>query len=491
MNKKLQTALTFDDVLLKPNLSSVLPKEVDLSINLSTKLKLNIPFLSAAMDTVTESKLAISLARRGGLGIIHKNFSIEQQAFEVDKVKRSESGMILDPITIEPEFKIRKALEIMANYKVSGLPVIKNKKLVGILTNRDIRFENNFDLEVKDRMTSSNLVTVPESTTLEQAKSVLQKHRIEKLLVTDKNGLLKGLITVKDILKKEDHPNAAVDIHGRLLVGAAVGIEKNTLDRVAALVEKQVDCIVVDTAHGHSKSVLKTVEQIKKVHSNIDLIVGNVATGQGTKALIDCGADIVKVGIGAGSSCTTRIVAGVGVPQLSAVIDCFEQANKLGKKIISDGGMRYSGDIAKSLAAGASSVMLGSIFAGLEETPGEVVLRDGRSYKSYRGMGSVAAMKEGSHDRYFQDLKSSKKLVPEGIEGLVPYKGKLNDTIDQLVGGIKSCFGYCGSKNISEIKDKAQFVQITSSGIIESHPHDINITKDSPNYRKPDFNVDL
>ncbi len=491
MNKQFKTALTFDDVLLKPKFSSVLPKEVDLSINLSKTLKLKIPFLSAAMDTVTESKLAISLARKGGLGIIHKNFSIEQQAFEVDKVKRSESGMILDPITIEPEFKISKAMEIMANYKVSGLPVIKNKKLVGILTNRDIRFENNFNLEVKDRMTSSNLITVPESTTLEQAKSVLQKHRIEKLLVVDDSGQLKGLITVKDILKKEDHPNAAVDVHGRLLVGAAVGIEKNTLDRVSALVEKQVDCIVVDTAHGHSKSVLKTVEAIKKIYSNINLIVGNVATGQGTKALIDSGADIVKVGIGAGSSCTTRIVAGVGVPQLSAVLECYEQADKLNKKIISDGGMRYSGDIAKSLAAGANCVMLGSIFAGLEETPGEVVLRDGRSYKSYRGMGSVAAMKKGSHDRYFQDLKSNKKLVPEGIEGLVPYKGKLNDTVEQLIGGIKSCFGYCGSKNIMEIKDKAEFIQITSSGIIESHPHDINITKDSPNYRKPDFNLDL
>ena len=491
MNKQFKTALTFDDVLLKPKFSSVLPKEVDLSIDLSKNLKLKIPFLSAAMDTVTESKLAISLARKGGLGIIHKNFSIEKQAFEVDKVKRSESGMILDPITIEPEFKISKAMEIMADYKVSGLPVIKHKKLVGILTNRDIRFENNFNLEVKDRMTSSNLITVPESTTLEQAKSVLQKHRIEKLLVVDDSGQLRGLITVKDILKKEDHPNAAVDVHGRLLVGAAVGIEKNTLDRVSALVEKQVDCIVVDTAHGHSKSVLKTVEAIKKIYSNINLIVGNVATGEGTKALIDSGADIVKVGIGAGSSCTTRIVAGVGVPQLSAVLECYEQANKLNKKIISDGGMRYSGDIAKSLAAGANCVMLGSIFAGLEETPGEVVLRDGRSYKSYRGMGSVAAMKKGSHDRYFQDLKSNKKLVPEGIEGLVPYKGKLDDTIEQLIGGVKSCFGYCGSKNIMEIKDKAEFIQITSSGIIESHPHDINITKDSPNYRKPDFNLDL
>ena len=415
----------------------------------------------------------------------------EDQALEVDKVKRSESGMILNPITISPNLTIKDALNIMATYKVSGLPVVESGKLLGILTNRDIRFENNFDLEVKDRMTSDKLVTVPMGTTLEQSKIVLQKHRIEKLLVTDDNGELKGLITVKDILKKEDHPHAAVDKHGRLLAAAAVGIESNTMDRVAALVDSQVDAIVVDTAHGHSQSVLKMVEKIKNKFSNVDLIAGNVATETGTKALIDSGADIVKIGIGAGSSCTTRIVAGVGIPQLTSVIKCSEQANKLGKKIISDGGMRYSGDVAKSIAAGANAVMLGSIFAGLEETPGEVVLRDGRSYKSYRGMGSVAAMQKGSHDRYFQDLKSKKKLVPEGIEGLVPYKGKLSNSVDQLIGGLKSCFGYCGAKNISEIHTKAEFVQITSSGIIESHPHDINITKDSPNYRKPDFNVDL
>jgi IMP dehydrogenase len=484
-------ALTFDDVLLKPAYSSVLPKEVDLSIKLSNRLNLNIPFFSAAMDTVTECKLAIALARSGGIGVIHKNLSIEEQALEVDKVKRSESGMILDPITIKPNLTIKDALDIMATYKVSGLPVVESGKLLGILTNRDIRFENNFDLEVKDRMTSDKLVTVPMGTTLEQSKIVLQKHRIEKLLVTDDNGELKGLITVKDILKKEDHPHAAVDKHGRLLAAAAVGIESNTMDRVAALVDSQVDAIVVDTAHGHSQSVLKMVEKIKNKFSNVDLIAGNVATETGTKALIDSGADIVKIGIGAGSSCTTRIVAGVGIPQLTSVLKCSEQANKLGKKIISDGGMRYSGDVAKSIAAGANAVMLGSIFAGLEETPGEVVLRDGRSYKSYRGMGSVAAMQKGSHDRYFQDLKSKKKLVPEGIEGLVPYKGKLSNSVDQLIGGLKSCFGYCGAKNISEIHKKAEFVQITSSGIIESHPHDINITKDSPNYRKPDFNVDL
>ena len=486
-----ELALTFDDVLLKPAYSSILPKEVDLSIELSDKLKLNIPFFSAAMDTVTECKLAIALARCGGIGVIHKNLSIEEQAIEVDKVKRSESGMILDPITIKPNLTIKNALSIMSTYKISGLPVVENDKLIGILTNRDIRFETNYNLEVKDRMTSNNLITVPVGTTLEDSKIVLQKHRIEKLLVVDDRGKLKGLITVKDILKKEDHPNAAVDKHGRLLAAAAVGIESNTIDRVSALVESQADAIVVDTAHGHSQSVLKMVSSIKSKFPKVDIIAGNVATPEGTRALIDNGADIIKIGIGAGSSCTTRIIAGVGIPQLTSVIKCSEEANKLGKKIISDGGMRYSGDIAKSIAAGANAVMLGSIFAGLEEAPGEVVLRDGRSYKTYRGMGSIAAMKKGSHDRYFQDLKNKKKLVPEGIEGLVPYKGNLSKTVDQLVGGLKSCFGYCGSRNINEIHKKSEFVQITSSGIIESHPHDINITKDSPNYRKPDFNVDL
>ena len=486
-----ELALTFDDVLLKPAYSSVLPKEVDLSTKLSNNLQLNIPFFSAAMDTVTECELAIALARCGGIGVIHKNFSIEQQALEVDKVKRSESGMIMNPITIKPNLTIKDALNIMATYKISGLPVVENDRLVGILTNRDIRFEKDYELEVKQRMTSKNLITVPLGTTLEESKIVLQKHRIEKLLVVNDNGKLKGLITVKDILKKEDHPNAAVDKHGRLLVCAAVGIESNTLDRVAALIENQVDAIIVDTAHGHSKSVLKIVSKIKSNFSNIDIIAGNVATPEGTEALIDNGADIVKIGIGSGSSCTTRIIAGVGVPQLTSVINCSKVANKLNKKIISDGGMRYSGDVAKSIAAGANAVMLGSIFAGLEETPGEVVLRGGRSYKSYRGMGSLAAMKKGSHDRYFQDLNNKKKLVPEGIEGLVPYKGKLSKTVDQLVGGLKSCFGYCGSNNIKEIHKKSEFIQITSSGIIESHPHDINITKDSPNYRKPDFNIDL
>ena len=487
IEEKIKLALTFDDVLLKPQYSDILPKQVDLSVKLSKKIKLNIPFLSAAMDTVSESKLAIALARAGGMGVIHKNLSIEEQAFEVDKVKRSESGMILDPVTINSNVTINEALNIMSNFKISGVPVVDEGKLIGILTNSDIRFESDYSLKVSDRMTKNDLVTVPEGTTLDEAKIVLQQHRIEKLLVVNKEGILKGLITVKDILKKEEHPHATVDEHGRLIVAAAVGVEPSTLDRVAALVEKQVDAIVVDTAHGHSKSVLNVVSEIKSKYPGIDVIAGNVATGDGTKALIDNGADIVKVGIGAGSSCTTRIVAGVGIPQLTSVFESVEIAKKAGKKIISDGGMRFSGDIAKSLAAGADAVMLGSIFAGTDETPGEVVLREGRSYKLYRGMGSISAMKKGSHDRYFQDMNDVKKLVPEGIEGLVPYKGPLSDTIIQLTGGVKSCLGYCGSKNILEFHDKAKFIRITSSVMIESHPHDISITHDSPNYTKPEF----
>ena len=487
MKDNIRKALTFDDVLLRPLYSNVLPKEVNLLTTLSNNIKLYIPFLSAAMDTVTESEMAISLAREGGMGVIHKNLSIENQALEVDKVKRSESGMILDPITIDSEMTIADALKLMKRYKISGVPVMQSNKLIGILTNRDIRFENDHDLKVKERMTSDNLVTVPKGTTLEKAKSILQKHRIEKLLVTDSRGSLCGLITVKDIQKNEKYPNATKDKHGRLITAAAVGVAPSTLDRVSALVEKHVDAIVVDTAHGHSQKVLDVVNQIKNKFPNIDLIAGNVATGDATKALIDNGADIIKVGIGAGSSCTTRIIAGVGIPQLTSVMDCVEVGSKYNKKIISDGGMRFSGDIAKSLAAGADAVMLGSIFAGTQESPGEVILWEGRSYKSYRGMGSVAAMKEGSHDRYFQDLNESKKLVPEGIEGLVPYKGSLEDTILQLIGGIKASLGYCGSKDILEFREKAEFIEITSSGIIESHPHDINMTKDSPNYRKGNF----
>ena len=483
MKNKIPLALTFDDVLLKPKYSNVLPKEVDLSTRLSKNISLNIPFISAAMDTVTESSMAIALAREGGLGVIHKNLSIVDQALQVDLVKRSESGMIIDPITIKSDESIFDALELMNTYKISGVPVIDNTKLVGILTNRDIRFEQDLNLKVKDRMTSKKLVTVPIGTTLDEAKSVLQKHRIEKLLVVGKEGNLKGLITVKDIQKKEKFPNASKDIHGRLIVAAAVGTDMTVMDRVDALVDSHVDALVLDTAHGHSQGVLDVAKKIKTKHPDIDLIAGNVATSEATKALFDNGVDIVKVGIGAGSSCTTRIIAGVGVPQLTSVMECSAIAKKMNKKIISDGGMRFSGDISKSFAAGADAVMLGGIFAGTEESPGEVVLWEGRSYKSYRGMGSVAAMKSGSSDRYFQNSTDVKKLVPEGVEGLVPYKGQLGETIHQLVGGVKSCLGYCGSKNLDEFKLNAEFVRITSAGSIESHPHDMNITKDSPNYR--------
>lgn len=481
---KLKECLTFDDVLLEPGHSSVLPNEVNITTKLTNELSLNIPFLSAAMDTVTESRLAIALAREGGIGIIHKNLTIEEQAAEVDKVKRSESGMILDPITMSPEKSIREALMLMATYHISGVPIVSKSKLVGILTNRDIRFETNLDLPISARMTSENLVTVHKGTTLEEAKRVLQEHRIEKLLVTDEDGTLCGLITVKDILKREDYPNSALDIHGRLLVGAAVGTSADTIDRVTALVNSQVDVIVIDTAHGHSQGVLNMVTKVKKKFG-IQVIAGNVATADGALALIDAGADAVKVGVGAGSSCTTRIVAGVGVPQLSAIFNVVEKIYKTGVPVISDGGMRYSGDVAKSLAAGASTVMLGSMFAGTDESPGEMILYNGRSFKTYRGMGSIGAMKLGSKDRYFQNETDTTKLVPEGIEGMVPYKGPLRDTVHQLIGGLRSSMGYCGSGDVKEYHKKAKFIKITGSGIVESHPHDINITKESPNYQKP------
>ena len=478
----MKKGLTFDDVILVPKYSEVLPGNVDLKTRLTANINLNIPLLSAAMDTVTESKLAISLARHGGLGVVHKNMSIAEQASEVDKVKRSESGMILDPITIESDKTIHQALEIMEKFRISGVPVVDKGKLKGILTNRDIRFENDLDLLVSDRMTSENLITVKEGTTLDKAKIVLQKHRIEKLLVVDENGKLSGLITVKDILKKEDFPKAAVDKHGRLMVGAAVGVSGDYLDRVAELQKAKVDIIAVDTAHGHTKSVIDAVKKIKKTFG-VELIVGNIATADAAKALIDAGADAIKVGIGPGSICTTRIIAGVGVPQLTAVRDVYAIAKKYNIPVISDGGMRYSGDIAKSLAAGADCVMLGSLFAGTNESPGEVILWEGRSFKSYRGMGSLAAMKKGSSDRYFQT--DSDKLVPEGIEGMVAYKGAIKETIEQLLGGIRSSMGYCGVKNIEVFKKESEFIEITSAGVKESHPHDVNITKESPNYRKP------
>ena len=483
---KLKTGLTFDDVLLVPNHSKILPKDVDLSARFTNNIRLNIPLISSAMDTVTESKLAIALAREGGIGVIHKNMDIEKQAIEVDRVKRSESGMILDPVTINSNKTIQEALEIMARFRISGVPVVDEGKLKGILTNRDIRFETNLNLLVSDRMTSENLVTVKKGTTLVEAKIVLQKYRIEKLLVVDSSGSLCGLITVKDILKKENYPIAAVDKHGRLLVAAAVGVGPNTLDRVSALIDANVDAIIVDTAHGHSEGVLKSLTEIKKQFSNIDVIAGNIATENAAKALIDAGADAVKVGIGPGSICTTRIIAGVGVPQLTAVMDVYNVAAKLNIPVISDGGMRYSGDVAKSLAAGADTAMLGSIFAGTDESPGEVILWEGRSFKSYRGMGSIAAMKDGSKDRYFQNETSdSRKLVPEGIEGMVSHKGPIRDTIHQLTGGIRSSMGYCGAKDLDSLKEVANFVRITGAGIKESHPHDISITKESPNYRKP------
>ena len=480
----MKEALTFDDVLLVPQLSSILPKDVDITSRLTRNIQLNIPLISAAMDTVTESQMAIAMAREGGIGVIHKNLSIENHAKEVDRVKRSESGMILDPVTITSRKTIREALDIMAHFHISGVPVVNDGKLVGILTNRDIRFETNLELLVSDRMTGKNLITVKKGTTLNEAKSVLQEHRIEKLLVIDDEGTLCGLITVKDILKKENHPNAGTDKHGRLLVAAAIGVSSDTMERAQALVNANVDALVVDTAHGHSKGVLETVKKLKS-RLNVDIIAGNVATAAGTQALIDAGVNAVKVGIGAGSSCTTRMIAGVGVPQLTAVMDAFESAQKNDIPIISDGGMRYSGDIAKSFAAGAETAMLGSILAGTNESPGEIILWEGRSFKSFRGMGSIAAMNEGSKDRYFQQNTESKKLVPEGIEGMVPYKGDVMETIHQLMGGVRSSMGYCGTKSIKEFHKNIEFIRITGAGMKESHPHDINITKDSPNYQKP------
>jgi IMP dehydrogenase len=482
-SKILKEALTFDDVLLVPAKSEVLPKDVDLKTNLTKQIKLNIPLVSAAMDTVTEAKLAIAMAQEGGIGFIHKNMTVEQQAEEVDKVKRSESGMIVDPITIEPTKTVEDALRLMAKYKISGIPVIENHKLVGILTNRDLRFIENTQVPVTEYMTAENLITVPVGTSLEEAQKHLQEHRIEKLLVVDENFDLKGLITIKDINKKLRYPNAAKDDLGRLLVGAAVGVTNETFKRVAALVEKGVDVITVDTAHGHSVKVLETVTKIKELYPDLQLVAGNVATAEATTDLIKAGVDCVKVGIGPGSICTTRIVAGVGVPQISAIMDCAEAADKFGIPIIADGGIKYSGDIVKAIAAGASIVMAGSLFAGTTESPGEIELYQGRSYKVYRGMGSVGAMNQGSSDRYFQDDKNSeKKFVPEGIEGRVHYKGDLSQTVYQLIGGLKSGMGYVGAKNINSLRKDAKFNKITGAGLRESHVHDVMITKEAPNY---------
>ncbi|MCX6143868.1 MAG: IMP dehydrogenase [Ignavibacteriales bacterium] len=475
-------AVTYDDVLLLPAKSSVLPRETEVKTKLTRLIELNIPLLSAAMDTVTESAMAIALAREGGIGILHKNMTIPKQADEVDKVKRSESGMIQHPITLGPTQTVREALEVMKKYSISGIPIVQDENLVGILTNRDLRFEPNLDLQVSKVMTVGHLVTAPEGTTLEEAEAILQKNRIEKLPVVDKNGKLKGLITFKDIQKKRRHPGACKDKLGRLRVGAAVGVTSDTMDRVAALFDAGVDVIVVDTAHGHSKGVITMVKHIKS-RFDVQLIAGNVATGEATRDLIKVGADAIKVGIGPGSICTTRVVAGVGVPQVTAIMECAKAALKSQIPLIADGGIKQTGDIAKAIAAGADSVMLGSLFAGVDESPGEKVLYEGRTYKMYRGMGSIEAMKEGSKDRYFQDVEDDiQKLVPEGIEGRVPSKGSLSETVHQMIGGLRAAMGYCGCRTIAEMKTKAQFVRMTDAGLRESHPHDVAVTKEAPNY---------
>lgn len=481
--------LTFDDVLLLPARSTVLPRETIIETFLTPQIKLNIPFLSAAMDTVTESDMAIAMAAQGGIGIIHKNMTIQKQADEVDKVKRSESGMIHDPITLTPENTINDALKLMSKYKISGIPIIdKNQILVGILTNRDLRFEPNVNLKVSEVMTKENLRTTPVGTSLQKAEILLQKYRIEKLPVVDKQGRLKGLITFKDIAKKKKFPNACKDELGRLRVGAAVGVSRDTMERVEALINADVDVIVIDTAHGHSAGVLKTVKEIRKKYKSAQLIAGNIVTGEAALELVKNGIDAVKVGIGAGSICTTRIIAGVGVPQISAVNQVYQALKKSGIPIISDGGIKQTGDVAKAIAAGADSVMMGGMFAGVDETPGEKVLFEGRSFKLYRGMGSLGAMKEGSKDRYFQDAEDDiKKLVPEGIEGRVPYKGPLADTIYQFIGGLRAAMGYCGAKTIEALKSKSKFVRITNSGLKESHPHDVLITTEAPNYQIKKF----
>ncbi|MBS1517310.1 MAG: IMP dehydrogenase [Bacteroidetes bacterium] len=477
------TAITFDDILLKPAHSSVLPREVDLSSRLTKNITLNIPLLSAAMDTVTESEMAIAVAREGGMGIIHKNMSSEFQAAEVDKVKRSESGMIRDPITLTSDKRIADALILMQQYSISGIPIINSKnKLIGILTNRDLRFEPDETLPVSEIMTKENLVTAPMGTDLEKAEVILQKYKIEKLPVVDKQGILKGLITFKDIQKRKKFPNASKDSFGRLRVGAAVGITADTISRVEKLINAGVDVIVVDTAHGHSKGVIEMVKKIKKKF-DVELIAGNVATPEAVIDLIKAGADCIKVGIGAGSICTTRVIAGVGIPQMTAVMECAEAASKFKIPVISDGGVKQTGDVSKAIAGGADTVMLGGYFAGTEEAPGEKVLYEGRSFKVYRGMGSIEAMKMGSKDRYFQDVEDDiSKLVPEGIEGIVPYKGNVSDTIYQILGGLRASMGYCGAKNIQEMKSRSRFVMITNAGLKESHPHDVKITKEAPNY---------
>ncbi|RLB87000.1 MAG: IMP dehydrogenase [Deltaproteobacteria bacterium] len=481
---KFKEGLTFDDLLLVPGYSAVLPAHVEVKTRLSKNISLNIPIVSAAMDTVTEAETAITMARQGGIGFIHKNMSVERQALEVEKVKKSESGMIVDPITVEPEQKIREVLEIMKRYRISGVPVVKGENLVGIITNRDLRFETDLDQKVEAVMTKENLATAKVGITLEESKAILHARRIEKLLVVDEEGRLKGLITIKDIEKIRKYPNSCKDDLGRLRVGAAVGIGPDMKERVAALREADVDVIVVDTAHGHSAGVIKAVEEIKSAYPDLECVAGNVATAEGTRALIEAGADAVKVGVGPGSICTTRVVAGVGIPQMTAIMDCAKEASSYGVPIIADGGIKYSGDITKAIAGGANTVMIGSLFAGTEESPGETILFQGRTYKVYRGMGSLEAMREGSKDRYFQeDASTEEKLVPEGIVGRVPYRGPLADTIYQLIGGLRAGMGYLGCANIEELQTKAKFIRISSAGLRESHVHDVIITKEAPNYR--------
>ncbi|HDX9631910.1 TPA: IMP dehydrogenase [Bacillus cereus] len=482
-SKFVKEGLTFDDVLLVPAKSDVLPREVSVKTVLSESLQLNIPLISAGMDTVTEADMAIAMARQGGLGIIHKNMSIEQQAEQVDKVKRSESGVISDPFFLTPEHQVYDAEHLMGKYRISGVPVVNNldeRKLVGIITNRDMRFIQDYSIKISDVMTKEKLITAPVGTTLEEAEKILQKYKIEKLPLVDNNGVLQGLITIKDIEKVIEFPNSAKDKQGRLLVGAAVGVTADAMLRIDALVKASVDAIVLDTAHGHSQGVIDKVKEVRAKYPSLNIIAGNVATAEATKALIEAGANVVKVGIGPGSICTTRVVAGVGVPQLTAVYDCATEARKHGIPVIADGGVKYSGDMVKALAAGAHVVMLGSMFAGVAESPGETEIYQGRQFKVYRGMGSVGAMEKGSKDRYFQE--GNKKLVPEGIEGRVPYKGPLADTVHQLVGGLRAGMGYCGAQDLEFLRENAQFIRMSGAGLRESHPHHVQITKEAPNY---------
>ena len=480
MGKIIGEGITFDDVLLVPAYSEVIPNQVELKTHLTKKIELNIPMMSAGMDTVTEHRMAIAMARQGGIGIIHKNMTIEQQAEEVDKVKRSENGVITDPFYLSPEHTLEDANNLMAKFRISGVPITEGRKLVGIITNRDLKFETDFSKKIKESMTSEGIVTAKEGITLEEAKKILAKARKEKLPIVDDEGNLSGLITIKDIEKQIKYPNSAKDAQGRLLCGAGVGVTANILDRVDALVKAKVDVIVIDTAHGHSANVLRVVKMVREAYPDLGIIAGNVATGEATKALIEAGVDAVKVGIGPGSICTTRVVAGIGVPQVTAIMDCYEAAKPYGIPIIADGGIKYSGDMTKAIAAGANVCMMGSIFAGCDESPGTFELFQGRKYKVYRGMGSIAAMENGSKDRYFQ--QDAKKLVPEGVEGRVAYKGTVEDTVFQLIGGIRSGMGYCGAKTIEDLKESGRFVKISAASLKESHPHDIHITKEAPNY---------